>query len=388
MIGQHIAQYRLTRLLGHGGMGDVFEAIHSETHKRAAIKLLHPEYSKDVDATRRFLNEALAVGVVQHPGLVSVIETGVLPGGAAFLVMELLEGETLGQMLRRTTRIPEREALEISRQIAAALAVAHSKEIVHRDLKPDNIMLVPTPEMPDGWRIKILDFGFAKVAGKHQANAVPTKDGTIIGTPAYMPPEQWMSATMVDPKSDTYSLGVILFEMMAGRGPFDAGNVNALMQHHLYSEPLRLQQACPTASNAAADLVSRMLAKPRHLRPTMQEVCAFIEKQLASGSLAGGSPGRASEGNDGIPVNIIQAAVPALLANHLPSLPSHASDLRQDERGATLFQKPVMRLVPTPAHHPYFNIHPRRKNAATLLLLGMIVLLGLVGWIVLRRGKL
>jgi serine/threonine-protein kinase len=282
MIGQHIGNYRVTRLLGEGGMGQVFEAEHCETQQRAAVKVLHAEFSRDADVIRRFLNEALAVNVVRHPGLVDVLDSGTLPSGAAFIVMEVLDGEALAAYLGRVSRIPERAALRIAKQVSEALAAAHAQDVVHRDLQPDNIMLLHEATPAEGRRVKLLDFGLAKVAMRHQVNAVPTKDGTIFGTPAYMPPEQWMSATLVDPKSDVYALGVILFEMLAGRGPFGAAKVNQLMQHHMYDDAPDLQQERPSITSHTATLVKQMLSKARHARPSSNEVAQRIEAILAA----------------------------------------------------------------------------------------------------------
>ena len=142
-------------------------------------------------------------------------------------------------------------------------------------------MLVKDPEVPGGRRVKILDFGLAKVAVKHQSNAVMTREGVIMGTPSYMPPEQWMSATLVDAKSDVYSLGVMLFEMLTGRRPFIGENTNQVMVGHLYDEPPKVTEFAPEITTATAQLVSLMLNKTRGSRPTMYEVSQSIERLLA-----------------------------------------------------------------------------------------------------------
>jgi serine/threonine protein kinase len=216
---QRFGNYRVVRQLGEGGMGVVFEALHEEIGKRAAIKVLHTAYSKDPQISARFLTEARAVNLVQHPGLVSIFEFGRTPDGAAFLVMEFLEGETLRERVHRLGRLAVADARRIARQIAGALAAAHEKNVVHRDLKPENVMLIPEPELPGGERAKVLDFGVAKVAQGSAAGA--TQAGAFLGTPAYMAPEQCLSAASVDDKADVYALGVMLYETHHGAFPVE-----------------------------------------------------------------------------------------------------------------------------------------------------------------------
>mgnify|MGYP002140519901 CR=1 FL=1 len=173
-------------MLGKGGMGTVFEAVHEAIERRVAIKILHPEYARTSEFAARFFNEARAVNKIDHPGLVQVNDYGQTPDGTAYIVMEYLRGETLGARLKRTNGvIPLTESLRMLRQVASALAAAHGKGIVHRDLKPDNIMLVPDPETPGGERSKLLDFGIAKVVEEARSG-----NTGAIGSPFWMAPEQ------------------------------------------------------------------------------------------------------------------------------------------------------------------------------------------------------
>ncbi|HNN94443.1 MAG TPA: serine/threonine-protein kinase, partial [Pseudomonadota bacterium] len=162
-VGQRIGNYRVLRKLGQGGMGAVYEAVQEEIGRRAAIKVLLPDFAKDQQSILRFFNEARAVNIIHHPGLVGVFESGRLDDGAAYIVMEYLSGELLTARLEKAGQLAHPDAINISRQIASALRAAHEKGIVHRDLKPDNVMLVADPEMPDGERVKIFDFGIAKL---------------------------------------------------------------------------------------------------------------------------------------------------------------------------------------------------------------------------------
>lgn len=276
MIGQFIGNYRVIRQIGEGGMGEVFEAVHEQIKRRAAVKILNQIYSKNAEMCQRFFNEALAVNVIQHASIVGVFESGRLPDGRAFIVMEYLDGESLRKRILREGPLPEAEALRLTRQAASALAAAHDKNIIHRDLKSENVMLVPDPEVSGNKRVKLLDFGIAKIASEHQAN-VKTKDGVIMGTPEYMSPEQWMSSNNADAKSDVYALGVMLFEMLSGQYPFPGNNSNQIMVQHLYDEPRPLNEVAPSVSPEVSNMVGRMLNKTRAMRPSMKEVVAEIE---------------------------------------------------------------------------------------------------------------
>lgn len=164
MEGQRISSYRVVRKVGQGGMGAVYEAVHEQLGRKAAIKLLRRDFSQDPQVAQRFFNEARAASRVEHSGIVEIFEFGQLPDGTAYIIMEFLKGESLSARLKaRGGRLPFSDATRITRQIATALAATHEKSIVHRDLKPDNVMLVPDGEMPGGERVKVLDFGVAKV---------------------------------------------------------------------------------------------------------------------------------------------------------------------------------------------------------------------------------
>lgn len=193
LIGQRIGSYQVLRLLGVGGMGEVYEVRHENLKRRAAIKILKQEYAQNQQIAERFLNEARIVSVIQHPGLVSVLELGHMPDGRPYMVLEFLEGESLAQRIERNRGKLAIDALRLGRQIASTLAAVHQAGVIHRDLKPDNIMIVADPEAAGGERAKLLDFGIAKiekdgsVAARLSGNR--TRTGVILGTPQYMAPE-------------------------------------------------------------------------------------------------------------------------------------------------------------------------------------------------------
>jgi hypothetical protein len=260
MEGQTIGQYRVTGLIGQGGMGAVYAGEHALLGRPAAIKILLPELSQKQDIVMRFFNEARAATAIRHPGIVEIYDFGWTPEGAAFIVMEHLQGETLARRAARG-RIPWAVALAIARQIAGALGAAHGKGIVHRDLKPDNIFLVLDPEVPGGERIKLLDFGIAKLAGDTSTTAHVTKTGAVMGTPTYMAPEQ-CRGVVVDHRADLYALGCIVFELCTGQPPFLGEGTGDIIGAHIHVPPPSLGSLGVRVPPAVELLVQRLLMKP------------------------------------------------------------------------------------------------------------------------------
>ena len=290
LIGRRIGGYTITRCVGKGGMGMVYEATHQRMSQRAAVKVLGRELFHDEKVLQRFFNEAKALSIVQHPSIVKVFEFGQLDDGTAFIMMEFLDGEPLLQELARAQRLGQRQPLplllERGRQIAAALAISHEKGVVHRDLKPENVFILPDPVAPLGERVKLLDFGIAKfLDGPSRKTTV----GTILGTPLYMAPEQCEGRQDLDEKVDVYALGVMLYEMLAGRLPFDADTNAAIMRQHLFKEPPPLTEQAAGIAPELGEFVHRMLAKQPAARPGMLEVCATMGALLAQADgVAGG----------------------------------------------------------------------------------------------------
>jgi serine/threonine-protein kinase len=256
--GFAIGAYRVIERLGDGGMGMVYIAEHALIGKRVAVKVLRGEYGATPQLVERFFNEARVTSSIRHPGIVEVFDFGYTETAQPYIVMELLEGRSLATRLAGGQKLPIAEALSIARGIASALAAAHARGVVHRDLKPDNVFLVPDPDGGDG-RVKLLDFGIAKLGG--DPSGARTRTGLILGTPQYMSPEQCRGASACDHRSDLYSLGCVLFEMIAGRPPF-VGDFAELLAGHLNAPPPTL--AAPPEIRA---LVSRLLAKDPTQRP-------------------------------------------------------------------------------------------------------------------------
>jgi serine/threonine protein kinase len=274
-----IGQYRILRTLGAGGMGTVYLGEHLLLGRRAAIKTLLPSLSSQREIVDRFFTEARAISAISDPGVVQVFDFGYHVDGTAYIVMELLEGETLAARLDRLERLPLVESLRLARQLASSLAAAHEREVIHRDLKPGNVFVIRDAEVPGGERTKILDFGVCKLG---DADASATQTGTMLGTPVYMSPEQCRGAGHVDPRSDVYSLGCVLFHMVTGRPPFDCEAVGDYIAAHL-KEPAPAPSSIADAIPPEVDAVlARCLAKePDQRFSSMTDLQKELEHVLA-----------------------------------------------------------------------------------------------------------
>jgi serine/threonine protein kinase len=291
LVGRKVGGYAITRRIGQGGMGVVYEAKHERiTQQRAAIKVLHKELSSDEKVLQRFFMEAKAISMAQHSSIVKIFDFGQIDDGTAYIMMEFLEGEPLHSRMERAQQqhqsLPLSQVVELGRQSATALSVIHGKNIVHRDLKPENIFVVPDPVAPLGERVKLLDFGIAKFL---DGPVRKTTVGMILGTPLYMSPEQCEGSEDLDAKVDVYALGVMLYEMIAGHLPFTADTAAALMRQHMFKEPPSLSEQVPGLPPALTQLVHQMLAKQPSDRPNMLEIADRLDEIMAGlGDLQGG----------------------------------------------------------------------------------------------------
>ncbi len=277
VIGKTLGSYKVVDKLGAGGMGIVYLAEHPLLGKKAAVKLLLPQFSNNKELVDRFFNEARAATLVKHSGIVDVFDFGYTEDGSAYIVMEFLEGESLTDRISRGTST-EDEVIRICRQVARGLAAAHDAGIIHRDLKPDNIFLVPDSEVMGGERVKVLDFGIAKLSGHQKLGDSKTQTGQMMGSPLYMAPEQCRGAGEADARADIYSLGCIMYEMVCGRPVFDGTGVGEVIAKQIYEEPEPPRSIRADASEAIEAIILKTLAKePDERFATMAELIDSLD---------------------------------------------------------------------------------------------------------------
>ena len=274
MIGQVIeGKYRLISKLGAGGMGSVYRGERLLIGDQTAIKILHAEYIAQPESFERFRREAQAAARLKHPNAVSIYDFGVTSEGLVYLVMELVEGQTLRQVIKTQGPLDPTTATKIIEQVCFALEEAHQQQIVHRDLKPDNIIVNTTSR---GLRAKVLDFGIAKLCDLAAGHL--TQTGSVLGTPHYMSPEQCLGEEL-DHRSDIYSLGIVLYEMLTGILPFNSTISTAVVVQHVNQKPPSLRAINPRISEELESVVLHALEKRRESRP---QTAAALTAELAS----------------------------------------------------------------------------------------------------------
>jgi eukaryotic-like serine/threonine-protein kinase len=276
-------KYYLESKLGVGGMGTVYRAGRLRIGDRVAVKVLHPDRMADPHAVERFRREAQTASRLKHPNVVTVYDFGVSREGLNYQVMELAEGESLRSLVERHGRLAETAAAEIIRQVCAALDEAHRQGIVHRDIKPENILVQTTPH---GLQVKVLDFGIAALRDVKAGRL--TKAGGLVGTPHYMSPEHCLGEEL-DGRSDIYSLGIVLFEMLTGVVPFDSPTTTAIVIKHVNDPPPLPRILNPKISRTFESVVLRALEKRRDARPQTagemaRELIAAASKARIKGS--------------------------------------------------------------------------------------------------------
>jgi len=259
--GQILAdKYRIIRQIGQGGMGAVFEGENARIRRRVAIKTLHAAVSTKSDVIQRFEREAQAAGRIGSEHIVEVLDMGELPDQSRFMVMEFLEGQTLGERIVKQGRIPPRDVIPIMDQLLLGLEAAHKAEIIHRDLKPANIFL-SAGRGPRADFVKILDFGVSKFNVLNNEEMSMTRTGAVVGTPYYMSPEQAKGARNIDQRADIYSVGVILYEAITGQVPFNAETFNELIFKIALESPPPPEQFVPNLDPAFSGIMKRAMAR-------------------------------------------------------------------------------------------------------------------------------
>ena len=283
---EQVGRYRIIERIGQGAMAVVYKAYDPSINRTLAIKFLHPQLCIDEEYRRRFLREARAAGNLSHPNIVTVFDVGE-SDGRPYIAMELLDGEPLNEVMDRQKGLPIREVLEIGIQLARALDYAHSKGVVHRDIKPSNIVF-----LKGGRQVKVTDFGIAHVES-HDATQ-HTKMGTVLGTPQYMSPEQVLGQS-VDGRSDLFSVGVVLYQLVTGQKPFEGDSLMTLMHQIIKDEPKPLENLRADVPPELRRIIKRCLSKQADKRfATGGELADALIKMLREMTIEAEQKGRAS----------------------------------------------------------------------------------------------
>lgn len=342
LIGRIVAaKYRVLASIASGGMGKVYRAEQLPLGRPVALKVLHPKHTDGPDGPslrKRFLREASILSKLQHPNIVTVFDYGKIEadeegGERLFMAMEYLSGETLLQRLIARGRLPWQECAAVAKQLARGLREAHSRGIVHRDLKPSNVMILKSADGEE--RVKIVDFGIVKVLEVGDNDQELTQEGSVVGSPNYMAPEQ-ISTGKVDPRSDMYSLGVILYQCLTGRFPFEVETAMQMMVAHVSKKPIPMLDRTPGIKVPAwlDELVTRCLEKAPDKRPqVMDEVLRAIQGDALSRDSALRTP---------LPRSRDRAPDSTPVASTAP--PSEVSSSRR--KSARNNEKPTLRALP------------------------------------------
>jgi hypothetical protein len=332
LIGAHIGNYEIKNKLGEGGMGSVYMGEHPLIGKKVALKVLHAEFSSKEDVVKRFFQEAKAVNDIQHPNIVDIVDYGVIPNrqsqSTVYFIMEFLDGPSLSELIRNQAPLAPERALAIGLQIADALGACHKSGVVHRDLKPDNIMLIQRGREADF--VKVLDFGIAKLTGEQKVS-VRTRTGLLMGTPAYMSPEQCEGSNNVDHRTDIYALGILLYEMLTGQVPFIGETYGQILLQHLTQVPTPLSRVRGVIPPHVEAVVLKALEKHPDARyQTMDELVkaladpvGYVERHGGlSGFLGRDAAGRPLSGSISVftasgqmlqvPASMVSTAMPAM----------------------------------------------------------------------------
>ena len=293
-------RYKLQEQIGSGGMADVYKAEDMLLHRPVAVKILHEQFKQDKEFIEKFQREAQAAARLSHPNIVNIYDVGIADGDH-YIVMEYVPGRTLKDKIRQEGHIEVVEALAIAREIAEALAHAHANNLVHCDIKPHNILM-----MADG-HAKVADFGIARAI----TESTMTYSGSVVGSVHYFSPEQ-AKGTMITPKSDVYSLGVVLYEMLTGKLPFTGETPVSIAMQHLQDEPIPVRQINPAIPPVAEAIVTRAMSKNPAMRPSSAE---FVQDaQQAERMILAGTAGFEAKDDDPYATQVmprVQAPIPA-----------------------------------------------------------------------------
>ncbi|CAN5896017.1 hypothetical protein BH11MYX2_BH11MYX2_11290 [soil metagenome] len=368
--GQMVGEYRIEGLLGEGGMGRVYSSTHPVIAKRAAIKVLHPELSVNREAVERFVQEARSVNQIGHPNIVDIFSFGTMPDGRCYFVMEWLRGESLRDRLRKAP-LPTSQSLAVLETISIALEAAHETGIVHRDLKPDNIYLVDVKGTQP--TVKLLDFGIAKLLGTDSDRVEKTRTGNLLGTPAYISPEQ-ARGQFVDHRTDIYALGCLTYELLTGWLPFPAASAADMIAQHLYEQPPHAREKNQSVPVEIENMIIAMLSKEPARRPTLEQFRATIAPFRA---MTFGAPGLGGISQIHTPVAMPMTAPPGAYTTPPPHYPTGPS-------GPATGMAPAASMLTGAGYTT--NYPPAAKSRLPLIIGGLLLVVGAAVAVVLAVG--
>ncbi|MBK6922168.1 MAG: protein kinase [Deltaproteobacteria bacterium] len=353
-------RYDVVRLLGRGGMGEVYEGTHRLLQKRVAIKVLSPQLAVDETQRLRFLREARAANLIAHENVVTILDFG--DGDPTYFVMEFLEGDDLHRLVSREGGLRWPRAQGLLLQMARALGAAHARGIVHRDVKPSNIFVLPRVGLPE--LVKVLDFGIAKLAGTGGETMGLTRTHELMGTVAYMAPEQALGER-VDARTDVYSLGIVIYEMLSGKLPFNGTNSYKVLDQHVRTPPPRPTFVDPAIPPAVEALILRALAKqPADRFASMEELAHAIAGIGSTGGTAhAGAPRGTSAATAGDPGTVMLSWTPPSSREPIPPTEFLAMPVTPASAGPTEF---LGREPPAPSSTPAV-VTPTRAGTHTTL---------------------
>ena len=395
LIGLTVGSYRVEKLLGKGGMGCVYMGVHPGIGSRVAIKFLHPEFSHDEKIVDRFFNEARAVNVIGHDNILKILDLNVTEDHRHYFVMEFLHGRPLQALLKHNVSVPLDVAGPILLQICEALEAAHKRGIVHRDLKPDNVYLITMKGKKNF--VKVVDFGIARMTDDAGISTGKTQTGMVMGTPAYMSPEQGSGASnKIDGRSDVYSLGVMMFQLATGRLPFPGSNFGEVLIGHLQVTPPPPRSLNPLVPEAYEPLILKCLQKKQEDRyASMKELKHAIEACMDQLRISKELPHADDTDTQLHPVEVRPPSFPGARTpgratgpgsknriSNPNARPGGARPATRPAPGATArISQPPTRLTPPP--------QPRQPGRAPLFAgIGVLaaLALGVGGFVVLRRS--
>ncbi len=317
-------KYRIVRMIGEGGMGAVYEGENTRIRRRVAIKVLHQGVAENQEAVQRFEREAQAAGRIGNDHILEVLDLGTFANGDHFIVMEYLDGEPLSDRIRRLGKMRPEEVAPLMIQALEGLRAAHDAGIVHRDLKPDNVFVLKEKAGNRDF-VKLIDFGISKFQPLGGSEMKMTRTGTVMGTPYYMSPEQASGSREADHRSDLYAVGVMLYEAVTGRVPFDAPTFNQLLFQIVLSDPAPPQQVVPDLDPGFANLIAKSMARDvEHRFQTAAELSEALSTWIRTGASVSIPP-----------AGVINPLLPRAAFGSAPALDLGTSVNKQVVNGAT-----------------------------------------------------